>query len=172
MATPAELEERIRVLEARLREVEDVQAIQDLKARYGALADARYTQKGVKDAAEVRRVAAEIALLFSEDAEWDGGAMGVARGRDEIRKRFEEPTLLFSWHYFVQPRIELDGDSARATWNILAPCTRPDGQPYWMAGAEDDEYRREGGLWLHTRMKLRVSLFAPHQGGWGVSPAG
>jgi len=172
MTTPEELEDRIRVLEARLREVEDVQAIHDLKARYGALADARYTQKGVKDAAEVRRVAGEIAALFSEDAEWDGGALGVARGRDEIRKRFETPTLLFSWHYFVQPQIEMDGDSARATWNILAPCTRPDGEPYWMAGAEDDEYRREGGLWLHTRMRLRVALFAPHDRGWGVSPSG
>jgi hypothetical protein len=164
----AELHERVRALEGRLRVAEDVLAIQALKAHYGALADARYTPKGVKEAAEVQRVAAEIAALFTEDAEWDGGAMGVARGREAIRRRFEDPTLLFSWHYFVQPRIEVEGDTARATWNILAPCTRPDGAAYWMAGAEDDEYRREDGRWLHTRMKLRVALFAPHEGGWGL----
>ncbi len=167
MATLEELEARVRDLESRLRAAEDVQAIQRLKARYGALADERYTVKGVKAADEVRRIAAEIAELFSEDAVWDGGeTMGIARGRDEIRRRFEEPTLEFSWHFFVKPEIRVDGDTASGTWDILAPCTVRGGRPFWMAGAEDDTYRREDGVWLHTGMELRVAFFSPFDTGW------
>jgi ketosteroid isomerase-like protein len=167
MATLEELETRVRDLEARLRAAEDVQAITRMKARYGALADSRYTLKGVKPAEEVKRIAAEIAALFAEDAVWDGGpTMGVARGRNEIRKRFEEPTLEFSWHYFVQPEIQVEGDTASATWEILAPCTVKGSKAFWMAGAEDDTYRRESGVWLHTGMKLRSTFFAPFDKGW------
>jgi hypothetical protein len=35
-----------------------------------------------------------------------------------------------------------------------------------MAGAEDDEYARIGGVWLHQRMALSVHFFAPHERGW------
>ncbi len=171
MSTAEALEKRIQVLEARLAEVEDVQAIHNLKSRYGALADARYDRKGVRPRAELERIASEITQLFSEDAIWDGGpGLGVCQGRDAIYARFLEPTLLFSWHYFVKPRIQVDGDCASGTWDILAPCTTADGRPHWMAGAEDDEYRRVNGHWLHSAMKLRVAFMAPHERGWIVNP--
>ena len=38
--------------------------------------------------------------------------------------------------------------------------------PMWMAGAEDDEYERVGGVWLHARMGLGVHFFAPQERGW------
>jgi chitinase len=75
-----------------------------------------------------------IGIQF-DGAVWDGGAgLGICRGREGIRARMAEPTLLFSRHYFVNPRIELDGDRARARWELLAPCTLRDGRPAWMAG--------------------------------------
>jgi hypothetical protein len=46
------------------------------------------------------------------------------------------------------------------------PCTTRDGVASWMAGVEDDEYARIDGRWLHTAMKLKVVLFAPHEQGW------
>ena len=56
--------------------------------------------------AKLAETARAIAELFTEDAVWDGGkALGVARGREEIAARMREPTLLFSWHFFVKPRI-------------------------------------------------------------------
>jgi SnoaL-like domain len=162
-----ELEQRLRALEERLRAVEDVQALQRLKARYGTLADARYDRRGVKPGPELERIAREISELFTEDAVWDGGAgLGVAEGRRAIYERFLEPTLLFSWHCFVKPEIALDGDRARGRWDILAPCTTRDGRPHWMAGFEEDEYRRVEGRWLHSRMKLGVVFLAPHETGW------
>jgi len=165
------LELRIQALEARLRAVEDVQAIERLKARYGTLADQRYGRSGVVDREELEDIVNALVGLFTDDAEWDGGpALGVARGQDEIRQRFLEPTLVFSWHYFVKPQIRVHGDTAAATWDILAPCTTPDGEPHWMAGTEVDEYRRVDGTWLHSRMKLGVIFMAPHSRGWVKGP--
>jgi len=161
------LEETLRALEARLARVEAVQEIQRLKARYGALVDARYDRDGPRPRAQLEPLAGQIAELFTADAVWDGGAgLGICRGRAAIRERFLEPTLRFSWHYFVKPQIEVAGDRARGTWDLLAPCTTRDGVASWMAGVEDDEYARVDGRWLHSAMKLRVVLFAPHERGW------
>ena len=162
-----ELEERVAALEARLRGVEDVQAIERLKARYAQLVDARYGASGAKERAELDLLAEQIADLFTKDACWDGGkGLGLCEGRAAITERFREPTLLFSWHYFVKPRIHVDGDRASGTWDILAPCTTRDGRPHWMAGFEEDEYERVDGEWLHSRMKLSVVFLAPHDVGW------
>jgi hypothetical protein len=159
---------RLEALERRLRSVEGVLAIQALKARYGELVDSRYTRDGPRPEREIEAIAREIAALFTEDAVWDGGPrLGVWRGREEIARRFLAPTLRFTWHYFVKPRIEVDGDTARGRWDILAPCTGGDGQALWMAGVEEDEYRCVDGAWLHSRMQLRVVFMAPHATGWG-----
>jgi hypothetical protein len=167
MPTSEELQQRIAVLERRLAAVEDVQGIERLKARYGELVDARYTRGQVVPPEKLEAAAHAIAELFTEDAVWDGGkALGLARGRAEIAARMREPTLLFSWHYFLKPRIEVEGDGARARWDILSPCTTKDGRPHWMAGFEDDEYRKVDGRWLHQRMKLTVVFLSPHATGW------
>ena len=166
-----DLARRVEALEQRLRGVEDVQAIHRLKARYGQLVDARYDKKGPKSGPELEALAGQIAALFSADAVWDGGAgLGEARGRDAIRQRFLAPTLRFSWHFFVKPHIEVDGDRALGSWDILAPCTATDGTPMWMAGVEDDSYVREDGRWLHQSMKLRLVFMAPHARGWSKAP--
>ena len=166
------LETKVAQLEQRLAEVEDAQAIQNLKARYGQLADSRYDRTGPVAQPELDRIAREISTLFSADAVWDGGAgLGTCRGREEIYARFREPTLQFSWHYFVKPRIEVDRDTARATWDILAPCTSRDGKPMWMAGTEDDEYVKRDGAWLHSAMRLSVVFMAPYDRGWAPARA-
>jgi hypothetical protein len=166
------LQERIAVLEARLASVEDVQAIQSLKSRYGQLADSRYGKDGVVPRPELERIADDLTALFSDDAVWDGGAgLGVCRGHEEIRARFLEPTLAFSWHYFVKPNIRVDGETARGTWDILAPCTNRDGRALWMSGVEEDEYVKRGGVWLHQSMKLEVVFMAPHDRGWAKRAA-
>jgi hypothetical protein len=161
------LEETVRALEARVARLEAEEEIRRLKARYGALVDARYGRDGPRPRVEIEPIAAEIAGLFTPDAVWDGGAgLGLCRGRDAIRERFLEPTLRFSWHYFVKPAIEVTGERAHGTWDLLAPCTTQAGVASWMAGVEEDAYARVDGRWLHTAMKLRVVLFAPHAQGW------
>ncbi len=131
------------------------------------LFDAAMETHGVVDSDALGRIARDVSTLFSKDAIWDGGSgLGICRGRQAIYERFREPTLKFSWHYFVKPRIDVDGDRARGSWDILAPCTSRDDRLLWMAGTEEDEYVRQGGLWLHSSMKLRVIFMAPHDRGW------
>ncbi len=170
MATVEELSRRIDSLEARLRAAEDVQEIHRLKARYAQLVDARYVRGGgVVEKPSLEQIAREIADTFTEDGVWDGGAgLGVCRGRDQITARMCEPTLSFSWHFFLKPIVEVEvaGDAARGSWDILSPCTTRDGRAMWMVGVEEDEYARVDGRWLHRHMKLDVVLMAPHDRGW------
>lgn len=164
---------RIEALEARLADLEGHRAIIDLKSRYGTLADARYTRAGPRSEAEIAPIADEMASLFTMDAVWEGGGpLGTARGRDAIRQRFLAPTLQYSWHFFVKPCIDVVGDAATATWDVLAMMTTREGRAMWMVGVEHDEYRRENGLWRHSRMQLDSKLMAPHDRGWGPPPAG
>ena len=172
MGSVEELEQKLQLLESRLRVVEDIEAIRRLKARYGQLADLRYGRDGVKPTQELEPIARELASLFSEDAVWDGGkALGLCEGREAIYQRFMEPSLHFSWHYFVKPQIQIDGDRARATWDILAACTTKKLVAHWMAGQEEDEYVRVEGSWLHSRMRLDLVFMAPYELGWARKSA-
>ncbi len=160
------MEDRIRALESRLESLEAVEEIRRLKARYGELVDSRFGDDGFLAPDRVAPIADEIAALFTADAVWDGAALGVSRGRDEIRERFLASTLTFSWHFFVKPQIEVDGDTATGRWDILSPCTMPGDRPFWMAGVEDDRYEREDGVWKHKSMSLRVVFMSPYERGW------
>ena len=161
-------EERMAALEARLAEVEAHRAILDLKSLYGSLADARYTRKGPRSAAEIADVADRLAALFTEDAVWEGGGpLGRCEGRDAIRQRFLEPTLHYAWHFFVKPEIHVSGDRAEGSWDVLALITTREGRAMWMVGVEHDRYARVDGRWLHTHMQLDSKLMAPHDRGWG-----
>ena len=165
--------DRIEALERRLRRLEDAEALRALKWRYAELADARYRDGAPVDEGELARLADALADLFTEDAVWDGGpALGVCRGRAAIRERFLSPTLRFSRHYFANPRLEIEGDTARGRWEVFAPCTLRNGRAAWMAGVEHDAYRREQGRWLHTAMRLDVLFLAPHDRGWGERSTG
>lgn len=162
------MQARLERLESRLAQAEAHQAITDLKSRYGALADARYTRDGPRPRAELEPIAEALAALFSDDAVWDaGGAMGRAEGREALRARFLEPTLAYSWHFFVKPEIEVDGLHARGRWDVLALCTTQAGRAMWMVGVEEDEYICQEGVWLHSSMRLDSKLMAPHDRGWG-----
>lgn len=167
MPDVAALEARLAALETRLAAAEAVHAIHELKARYAELVDRRYTRGRPREGAELAGIASAIAGLFTEDGVWDGGAaLGRCEGRAAIAERMREPTLLFSWHFFLKPRIEVEGKRARARWDVLSPCTTRDGRPHWMVGTEDDEYALVDGVWLHRSMRLTPVFLAPHATGW------
>ena len=167
MTTIDALTARVDALTARVEAAESVLAIQALKARYGEVVDARFAKGRPVAADRMAELAAAAAALFIEDGVWDGGpGLGVARGRNAIAARLAEPTLLFSRHLFVKPRIEVDGATATARWDLLSPCTRTDGTSVWVSGWEDDTYARVDGVWLHASMTFTTVFASPAGAGW------
>jgi hypothetical protein len=167
MATIEELAQQLAVLRRRVDTCEGALEVQALKARYGELVDGRYSAGVLVGWANLERIANDIAELFTVDGVWDGGpVLGTATGRPAIAARLRAPTLTFSRHLFVKPRIQMEGDRASARWDLLCPCRSSDGRSYWMCGYEDDEYVRTDGVWLHRSMKLTTVVMAPVEEGW------
>ncbi|HEY7946641.1 MAG TPA: nuclear transport factor 2 family protein [Acidimicrobiales bacterium] len=167
MVTVEELAAEVASLQKRVEASESVLAIQGLKARYGELVDHRFSAGAVVDAARLAAVADAVADLFTADGVWDGGpGLGRAEGRPAIAARLRDPTLTFSRHFFLNPRIDVDGETATGRWDLLSPCRRADGTSYWMCGFEDDDYRRVDGHWLHLSMTLTTVFMAPVGEGW------
>jgi hypothetical protein len=82
-------------MEDRLRKLEDLEEIRNLKARYAAACDDNYN-------------ADAIAEFFAEDAVPDADALGHAEGRVAIRKLFSRVAGFFPFavHYVMNPIIE------------------------------------------------------------------
>ncbi len=167
MPTIEELATEVDRLQRRLEDCEAVLEIHALKARYGELVDDRFSAGRPVDDEAMAVLADQIARLFTEDGVWDGGPrLGAVTGRRAIAERLRRPTLAFSRHLFVKPRIEVEGDRARGRWDLLSPCRAMDGTSYWMCGYEDDEYARTEGRWLHRTMRLTTVFWSPTAEGW------
>ncbi len=164
-----ELAAELARLRSRVETAEAICAIQALKARYGQLVDRRYRGGRTVAPDELARLADAIAALFTADAVWDGGpVLGRVEGRPAIAARMRSTTLSFSRHFFLNPEITVDGDRARARWDLLAPCATAAGEARWMCGAEDDTYRCDGdGRWRMSSMTLTPVFFATAADGWG-----
>ena len=179
MGSVDDLAAEVAALRRRVEVSEGVLAVQALKARYGELVDMRFRRGSAVEDSELARIAHDIAALFTTDGVWDGGpALGRAVGRQEIADRLRRPTLRFSRHFFMNPRIEVepgggaeagaDARSATATarWDLLSPCRHADGTSYWMSGYEDDEYVLVDGVWLCRSMTLTTVFMTPLTEGW------
>jgi ketosteroid isomerase-like protein len=145
-----------RELEARVRRLEDIEALKQLKHRYAALCDEDYD-------------AERLAPLFTNDAVWDGGAMGRYEGREAIRKFFAEAhkTVPFAIHHVSNPILEVDGDRATGRWYLWQPCVfAGTDQAIWMAGRYTDTYRREDGLWRFEHVRIELRMLSPYEAGW------
>jgi ketosteroid isomerase-like protein len=146
----------IEALEARVRQLADINEIKLLKARYAAACDNDYD-------------ADAIAELFTEDAVWDGGKFGRAEGREKIRRFFRRAPKVFSFaiHDVSNPRIEVDGDRATAQWYLLQPATHdPGNQAVWLAAVYQDEYVPIGGKWLFKRLRVSSNFLTTYEDGW------
>ena len=127
-------------VEARLRKLEDVDAIHSLLVHYGRALDKRdYKAYGA---------------LFAQDGSWKGG-MGTATGPDAIGKMvaagFERmsPTLYTnSDHVLTSFDVDVNGDTATAwsrwTWVVVGASGKPQTE---RAGHYEDTLVRERGEW-------------------------
>ena len=116
----------LRDLERRIRALEDIEAIKQLKYRYADACDRGYDADTLAD-------------LFTEDAIWDGGVFGRYDGQEAIRNYFRgvSSDIVFAMHYMMNPIIEVDGDEARGAWR-RAPSPRAIHRPWAPRSTQSD----------------------------------
>jgi hypothetical protein len=146
-------------LTRKVQELEDVEAIKKLKARYCQCADEQ-NHKG-------------FGSLFTEDGVFEGGAFGRAQGPAEIEKflrNIQQQSLPFALHYVMNPQIEVNGDKATGRWYLLEPCTMVvDGKPaqaVWGTAKYEEEYVKVKGEWKFKLVHLMSEFWSPFDQGW------
>jgi len=152
----ADLSAVVEDLRDRVRYLEDIEALRNLKAEYAAACDDNYD-------------ADRLAALFIEDATWESEGMGKYEGREAIREFFRGISghFVFALHYGLNPQIEVTGDTARARWYLFMPCTVGDtGKAMWRAGLDEEEYVRVQGRWMYRSKKSAPFFHTTFEEGW------
>ena len=152
----AELLAAVQELQNRVRHLEDIEALRNLKAEYAAACDDNYD-------------ADRLAALFVEDGTWQSHGMGRYEGREAIREFFRGISghFVFALHYGLNPQIEVTGDTARARWYLFMPCTVGDtGKAMWRAGLDEEEYVRVQGRWMYRSKKSAPFFHTTFEEGW------
>ena len=152
----ADLSAAVEDLRDRVRYLEDIEALRNLKAEYAAACDGNYD-------------ADRLAALFVEDATWESEGMGKYEGREAIREFFRGISghFVFALHYGLNPQIEVTGDTARARWYLFMPCTVGDtGKAMWRAGLDEEEYVRVQGRWMYRSKKSAPFFHTTFEEGW------
>jgi hypothetical protein len=159
-----DLEARLNVLESKVQELVDIEAIRDLRFRYHEyINEAKFT---------------EIAGLFTEDGDLLFGHLGNAHGREEINRFFgglltkpdsagkEKPPRLSRVRQFIHNHmVEVRGDSATG-FSYLEAKPVYKGESYVVAARYDDEYVRQNGHWKFKKMALTPYFMVPLKEGW------
>lgn len=144
-------------LEDKVQRLIDIEDIKILKLTYARFCDDNYNPNG-------------IVSCFTEDAIWDGGALGYAEGRDGIHQFFSNSpkVVAFATHYTTNPIIEVNGDEANGTWYLWQPMVMvKDAQAMWLGAHYEEKYVRRGDDWLIQHLKLHIKQFAPYETGFG-----
>jgi ketosteroid isomerase-like protein len=133
----------VAALEARVRRLEDIEAIWRLFQDYRRELD--------------RRDFAAYARLFTDDGEWRG-SLGHAKGPAEIEALLQRTLEVFpddstrTYHLVGNPTIDVDGDraTAQSMWCFI---TRDDSdRPVLsLVGHYDDVLARDGDGWKFRR---------------------
>jgi ketosteroid isomerase-like protein len=147
-------------LERRIRALEDIEAIKQLKYRYADACDRGYDADTLAD-------------LFTEDAIWDGGVFGRYDGQEAIRNYFRgvSSDIVFAMHYMMNPIIEVDGDQARGAWYLFQTCTFAEGNtPILGAAKYAERYQRVHGTWKFRHLQLISIFWTPYEEGWVKCP--
>jgi hypothetical protein len=149
-------------LTRQLTEMQDIEAIKRLMAEYCDIADDDHNQD-------------RIVSIFAEDGIWEGEPYR-AQGHAEIRALFEgfREGISFSQHNAFNPRIEVDGNTAHGSWNMLGPFTyRENDRRYWIIARGEDDYVKVDGVWKFQHHR-GYGMEAPYEEGWptGLPPDG
>lgn len=146
--------------EQRLLRLEAAEKIRQLKARYAALADAKYTQNYQRQPEKkLREIAWQQALCFSQDASWHAGDEfgGVIFGREKLHDWFCRAPWIWAMHFYSSPTIELlDESNATAQWRLFQIALKDEKEQAVLlcAGTNESYQRSKNGEWLHHSVQF------------------
>jgi len=159
----ADLEARVRELESKVQELNDREALRDLRYRYH-----EYINEGKF---------AEIVDLFTDDGELEFGPLGKAKGRQGIIGFFKRlgppppgvrpsgPHFSYVKQYIHNHVVDLQGDRAKG-FSYLEARPVINGEAHMVAGKYEDEYLKTDGRWHFTRMTFTPHFIVPFKEGW------
>jgi hypothetical protein len=161
-----DLEARVKALEATVQELNDREAIRDLRYRYH-----EYVNEGKF---------ADIANLFTEDGVLDFGHLGKAKGKAELNAFFgnlpsdraPQPGgpatprgISFVKQFIHNHIIHLQGDRGTGFAYLEAKPVYK-GESFLVAARYDDEYVKQNGQWKFRKMSLTPYFMVPLREGW------
>jgi hypothetical protein len=139
-------------LEARIRRLEDIEAIRQLKARYCQACDDDHNPD-------------RVAALFLADGLWEGRNIGVhAPGREAIKAYIggvrDSGRIRNSAHIVTNEMITVRGDEATGEWRLVMAYTgkEPGGglQYQRIIGFYQDDFIRVDDAWLFKTLRVTV----------------
>lgn len=140
-------------VEERLRRLEDLAEVQQLRARY-----CQHLDDGQWDA---------LVDCFTPDGVFVG--LSTAAGSAQLRTFFADlqaGSLSAWWHFSSNETLQLAGDRAYGTTWLLQPCV-VNGESQLAAGRYTDEMVRCGdGRWRFSRRTVRFFWWADLHDGW------
>jgi hypothetical protein len=152
---------------ARVRVLEDIEAIRKLKATYCYLCDAGLGDPRNRD---------ELVSHFTDDATVDFGLGegSTYTGKDGLQTFFGTvvpAAVSFCMHMVHNPIIEVHGNHATGRWYYEAPTTdAASDRAQWMAGTYEEEYVRVDGRWKFASIKTKWKYISPYDQGWAKDP--
>lgn len=133
-------------LENRVKFLEDLQGIMELQRQYMYAFDNHDFDKVID--------------CYSENAMVQIRHDPLLKGKNEIAKLYKTRGKGMGKndaHFVGQPIISLDGDRAKAYWNVCILFSEPFG---WVQGRNDVEYIKENGKWKFSFLKFaRLKAF-------------
>jgi hypothetical protein len=135
-------DDRIAVLEARVRELEDVRAIEALAATYHRLCDGGWSVGSHADLDGL------VALWTSDGIYSINPQREPCRGHEAIREQFLRLRTSMPWifHTFANTTVTVDGDSARGEFKGVAYYRRSGGS-HIVVGTYTGEFVRTDDGW-------------------------
>ena len=147
-------------LEAKIKYLEEIEAIKALKMKYVYSVDSQKPD--------------DVLDCFAPDAHADYGPFGKYETREGLMKFFGEilPRVLpFCCHMVHNPSIVIRGEEAKATWYFDVSCTfvpkfAPRNKASLILGRYDEDLVKVEGKWKYKRMVANIFYFTPLDRGW------
>ena len=155
-------------MEERVIRLEAIEEIKRMKAHYARCADAKYTEDHRRrPQEEIDRIAREQTSVFTEDAIWDNGLFGRFEGRSAIWEFLRATPWRFSVHMYMNPLIEVHGDTATGSWVIWEVATLDESnRAVFLSATLDDEYVRLDGRWYTSKVAMTNRFMTPFEEPW------